>query len=823
MYKYKCFLNKLQAYRILFSSVLFCLSGYYSSAGSTSAGIVATETNCEYKLTHAPVIDGVIKPEEWSKAASLTLVPDKDGMSSESPHHARLGYTDDGIYLAVSSSRQTIQEAVDVDDTFSLFKYDTIELFLSPGLHTDRYFHFAVTPFNSKYDAVGHDNSYDMQWNCRASSDGQKKWSAEFFIPFAGLGFADMEKTWKVQVATTCHQTDGTSQLARWPRGSGSFHQLSNFAVFGPLCVDFSKFGDSVRIKQTSPLVIGDNRIKAIIENRTGFGKKLKIRIKYADSQNNILKSVILPVSNQQHQNIDIHFSAKELKNIAVSTTLLGSAGEKIFCAPATILRSADSAIIIRMRSPWYRDTIYSSCPVRKVEFDVRLAFDQSYLSNKMLNVEFMHAGGRTQPIVAESGKAGKLQLFSFDNIGNIPPGDYVIKATVLNSKLKSIESAEKLIHKLSPPAKGNEVVFDKNKTLLLNGKPFFPLGVILDNMDAPLRSCCKDWNMVKPTGYGLTSPASRWFDIYAKQLDVAKNTNRMFILSMKGLVNKWDDPQTRYACRTAVEKFRNHPALLAWYLEDEINGRITRDRKDFVKRWKRVVEDFKEWDPYHPVINVISPNMGRGYRDFEIYAPIPDIQACDIYPIPFKRSGERISKIADSIQRLKNAAGDKSVIWFVPQIAGWQHYREPTVEEMRCMSFAALAGGARGLLAFAVQYPMWTERDGYKDMYMTKDGINNANLVATELRSYSDIFNGEDYPATCSASNAVAVIKKTDKGIFLLAVNMTYDIKQLTISAPLMKEFRIARSKGMEQAIKDGVFSDSFAPLASRIYTLMK
>ena len=76
----------------------------------------------------------------------------------------------------------------------------------------------------------------------------------------------------------------------------------------------------------------------------------------------------------------------------------------------------------------------------------------------------------------------------------------------------------------------------------------------------------------------------------------------------------------------TEIKTFRDHPALLGWYIADEPNGKsVTPDKLE------EIYKTVKENDPWHPVsIVFMAP-----YLTAKKYSDALDIVMADPYPIP--------------------------------------------------------------------------------------------------------------------------------------------------------------------------------------------
>jgi len=137
------------------------------------------------------------------------------------------------------------------------------------------------------------------------------------------------------------------------------------------------------------------------------------------------------------------------------------------------------------------------------------------------------------------------------------------------------------------------------------------------------------------------------------------------------------------------ISTFRTHPAILAWYLNDELpltwHDKLVRNY-----RWLR------DLDPDHPGYIVLYQ-----VDELDGYADTTDVFGVDPYPIP-SRPVTMVSDWTDA------AVKTGRPVWVVPQIFDWSVYNTtnkpspPTFEEMRCMTYLALTHGANGLIYYS-------------------------------------------------------------------------------------------------------------------------
>jgi hypothetical protein len=157
------------------------------------------------------------------------------------------------------------------------------------------------------------------------------------------------------------------------------------------------------------------------------------------------------------------------------------------------------------------------------------------------------------------------------------------------------------------------------------------------------------------------------------------------------------------------IETFRDHPALLSWYIADEPYGQGVSPgslEETYLK--------IKQLDPYHPVSMVfMSPAKAQEYSG------AMDIVMADPYPVPHGKVSE-VAKVTSSL--FEDFRHDKPV-WIVPQAFGGNEWwkREPNEKEISAMTWLALTNGAtgiqyfirKGLNSFPKSQAMWSEAGG--------------------------------------------------------------------------------------------------------------
>lgn len=235
----------------------------------------------------------------------------------------------------------------------------------------------------------------------------------------------------------------------------------------------------------------------------------------------------------------------------------------------------------------------------------------------------------------------------------------------------------------------------DAHNRLILNGEPFFPLGmywgaVTPEELDVYAQS---DFNCLMP----YNAPSKEMMDaIHARGLKVIYTVKDLYFGSA-GCPSDIRSEEDEYAkVKSYVEQFRDHPALMAWYINDE----LPLDMLDRLSRHRQWIE---ELDPHHPAWVVLY--QVDHVRD---YLPSYDVIGTDPYPIPHLPPSEA-GKYA---RKMTTALCGSRAIWQVPQVFNWANYqknttdkaakRAPTFEEIRSMAWQSICEGANGIVFYS-------------------------------------------------------------------------------------------------------------------------
>jgi len=187
--------------------------------------------------------------------------------------------------------------------------------------------------------------------------------------------------------------------------------------------------------------------------------------------------------------------------------------------------------------------------------------------------------------------------------LGGLEPGQYDLAV-----RLNGPDGTELQVdhHRLvrapeSPPPK---CVIDEHRRLLVDGKPFFPIGMYWSGINA------KDLAVYAQSKFNCLMP---YGSPTKQQMDLAQEHGLQVIYSIKDwyagsaycpqFIQSEADEEPQVRAR--VRQFREHPALLAWYLNDELP-------QQFLPRLESHQQWVAEEDPDHPTWVVLYQFRSR-------------------------------------------------------------------------------------------------------------------------------------------------------------------------------------------------------------------
>ncbi len=433
----------------------------------------------------------------------------------------------------------------------------------------------------------------------------------------------------------------------------------------------------------------------------------------------------------------------------------------------------------------------------------VPFQFDQNQLS--------ISINSGSEKIAIWKGMAGKKILrIPFSINTPLASGDVISEITVIGSSKKYFAATKLIILQY----KSNEVKIDRlTGGLIVNRRQFFPFGFYCYSPvypTMPEEEAVRGFNVISPYQKILpeTLGERKAYMDRCAELGMKVHYNLLSVSGGGGVGSKIEgitNTEKRARLINEIKTFRDHPALLAWYISDEPNG--YKIPVDSIEQFYNVV---KENDPWHPVsIVFMTPFLSS-----KKYMNAFDIVMADPYPIPVYP----VTMAGDAASQLKSEFAGKKAVWIVPQTFGggelWE--REPTLQEIRSMTWQAIINGATGIQYFVRQGPN----------YFPKSTASWAECgrMATEIAELTPWLLSEEeslpvYPLTGN----ISVSSKLHEGqLVVMVVNkvnqpvnsMIRIIGVNNAKARLIFENRTINVSG-------GIINDQLAALGSQVYMI--
>jgi hypothetical protein len=336
----------------------------------------------------------------------------------------------------------------------------------------------------------------------------------------------------------------------------------------------------------------------------------------------------------------------------------------------------------------------------------------------------------------------------------------------------------------------------------------------------------------VRAAGFNVVvGPATRAY------LDAARAHDLSVLASPGTSAGPAFDPNR---ARQAVTDLCAHPALWGWYLVDEPDFNLV--SPDQVRSAQSLV---KSLCPGKPTALVLF----QGYQA-RYYANIADVTMVDRYPVPWLP----LANFGQHLEMARLALPSPKPLIAVIQAFDWgatpemlpgeRDLRPPTYEELRCMTYEALARGANGLFYFAYDAGRWKLRDHPETWAALKEVVAEVNdrlpLFQAEPRwwpkehEFGDPSRRFNAALQSSVTSCLLHVRTGDgtiqAGDYILAVNNTDQVLSYRFSLPPGRNANAGRQAevpvfGESRTLAPQLnwLADQFAPYAIHIYGPLK
>ena len=397
------------------------------------------------------------------------------------------------------------------------------------------------------------------------------------------------------------------------------------------------------------------------------------------------------------------------------------------------------------------------------------------------------------------------------------PPNLHFFRVTVEDQAGNRLDKTWPLL--IDRPSEMNRASLRGDGAVLIDGKPFFPIGIYAVWKKAfNSNSFDRAFDELKANGFNVahTYNSGRTPEFHALMDAAARHGIRLFLAS--GCGANCTDPQKVLA---DVARERAHPAVLAWYLADDTASHVIPEQLADLSEMIHTI------DPAH--ITVQADGVGAPPRsNCAEFVGATDGFLPELYPI---RGDDDVPQIITDMQTLRadiRAAGNpvKTVWPIIQYFEGWGWPRFPTADELRAMSFLALIHGANGITWYtygghgnnhgATHTPeTWRTMCG---VAREISGLQNVLLAATVPAPQVTIDAGPQQDRQGHPSVSVLAKRFQDKRVLLCANSAKAEVRAV-FALPDAKTVTDRQKPDRTLAFAQGALTDTFSPYGVRVY----
>ena len=361
---------------------------------------------------------------------------------------------------------------------------------------------------------------------------------------------------------------------------------------------------------------------------------------------------------------------------------------------------------------------------------------------------------------------------------------------------------------------------------LLVDGKPFFPIG-IYSVRKCPFNgfSLEKAFADLKDAGFNTVLNGTD-FSVLEEFLALADRTGmKTFIQPSGGSFNA--DIYTK----GFLQAHRRHPSIIAWYLADDTASHVGPGE---VADRHRICHAL---DPDRLTLQA-DPILLRGINRYAPFVHATDIFLPEIYPYrDVQPKGDEIAEVVRDMRAIHAtlAANGSPVkgIWPILQFfsgwSGWTYF--PNEHELRAQCFAALAQRAHGLLLYV--YGSRNEQKNHGAVSTPERWASTCRVFRDIASLQSDLLSRdaaeqpsatvlEGPAADALGQSSISLLLKAGESPLLIAVNSANARVKVRFG---VKGFSRAEALFEHRALPVGAdgFSDDFAPIGVHAYRMCK
>jgi len=786
------------------------------------------------RVSAPPKIDGVLDDAAWQNQQKLMLDSSASGVSGKRPSQPTEAFIvrdDSHLYIAFRCSEPEVDKlrTLEKNRDGHVWIDDSVEVFLSPATAAKKYYHFMTNPLGTQYDGIGYmATEWNPAWESKTKT-GKGEWTVEIAIPFSILELGDMDEVWRINLCRNRFAGNQSPEYSSWAPVFYNFHDPLHFGFLkGITRKDMQRFMyefTNVELKKETDNTFS---LSGMIKAKDPSPNKVLVKAEFLNITAEGTNQIVLPLSPEitpfKIEKISI---PREMNVYNIALELIDPDNNQTLHICSSVL------------SPTYTSMPATGKPLSAyVEYDYytddkTASARVTWESRDPVTVEAKLIAGATGKVINKSLAQFSLsgpatRTFSFP-IADLSCGDYDVVVTA-SSKGKEVQSASDRLKKL-PPNPVDMRLSRFTRGLAINRAGFFPV-VITGN---PERDPDAHIKMFKEQGFNTFcwcvpvkwDPATlelseKRVEEIKRALDRALKQDIKIIFpltfdtfwywnSAKAKEVFSGNPQKLIGMYTkAVEKFKDHPAIIAWYLEDEPpkwgkpsswNGF---DENTMMDIYKAV----KARDPYRPaIVNWNGAWKTTPYGGYEC----TDVVSHDDYPF----SGDQfdLEELVPRVRMLNtpNVGRKPAFIWLQ---AYYEDTRWSTPDEVRTHAYLQIIYGTRGI-------GYWGQKPVYPPLWKEMGQINSETRTL-----WNEVFAKPDSRQLTLAKNNQRIhytLWESNNKYYLISINTDSNPVKVYLDMAALAGRKVTGSSLLFETgvpvLKDGILTDTLAPFQRRVY----
>ncbi|MGI2298112.1 S-layer homology domain-containing protein [Paenibacillus sp. GXUN7292] len=400
--------------------------------------------------------------------------------------------------------------------------------------------------------------------------------------------------------------------------------------------------------------------------------------------------------------------------------------------------------------------------------------------------------------------------------------GKYVWRIELLDSEqqIRQSEQYEITVQQQMP-----QIYIDRDGFTVINNEKFFPLGTYLirdwSHSNENLQKIADaGFNTLLSYTYGEAADAVQFLD-RAHQYGFKVIYNLVDIYLGDEANNRSDGQDPFEVAEQYITDLKDHPALLAWYINDEFD-------LSWMPEFERMYQLIKELDPNHPVLQV-SNTMGI----LEEYYPVTDVLATDPYPVG-DHNGEDtdLTMTSTFAKHTANVTRGAKGMWMVAQMHDlsvyydWRAPNQPNAEEMLNQAYQDLIHGSKGLIFYSF-FDLWfPDRNRLPDEDTFLQNWPYVLQMMEQLEPVIPVIM-TNQPVDLNVLDTDPAVEiaafEHDQQLHLIMANPYYEAKSVTVAIPQGWKVQNQTQGSIASVVQSNAITFQLPAIGSGVFVLEK